>query len=455
MANAVPPGAAGLSNLLGAGKSWEARIRQAAYTSPSGRRIKFDFEDVSRETTKRTAAFEFPGVDDAYVQDNGHGARRYPLRCFFWGATHDLEATAFEAALLERGVGKLEHPFYGPPINVVPFGDITRRDDLKSGANQTVVEVTFWTTVGAIYPSAQVDARSEILTSIDGFDVAAAQQFDASTKLVRAVDKANAKATIRKFLKDVGGTLDKTSDAVTSVNREFRDAQETINLGLDVLIGKPLLLAQQISNLITLPARAIAGIESRLEQYERLADSIFGSSAANPADILLGQSVSALHTTQVANDFHVSQQFAMSAVVGAIAAVTDEQTQFFAKPEAIEAAEKVLALFDKLVDNRDTGFDALQTLDSISTGQIDTGDAYQALQTAVGLTIGFLIELSFSLVPERRVVLDRERTIIDLCAELYGVVDEKLDFLISTNDLTGSEILELNRGRVIKYYTAA
>jgi prophage DNA circulation protein len=445
-------------------RSWEERVRQAAYTSPSGKRVKFDFEDVGREVTKRTAAFEFPNVDDAYVQDNGFGSRRYPLRCIFSGRTHDLEATAFEAALLERGVGKLEHPFYGPqsetmrgrtwtPMNVVPFGDVTRRDDLKSAANQTIVEVTFWTTLPAIYPSSERAPRNEILAALDNFDLAAAQQFASSVDLAGTLNKANAKAGIRKFLKDVSSALGGISDGVTAVNREFRDLQATVNEGIDVFIGQPLLLARQISNLITAPGRALAGIESRLAQYQQLADSIFGSSQANPADTLIGTGALALRTTKIANDFQIAQHFAASTVAGAVVAVTENT--FSTRPDAIAAADTVLALFDELVANRDTGFAALQTIDGLAPSQIDTGDAYQALQAAVLTTVGFLVEISFSLIPERRIVLDRARTIVDLCAELYGTVDDKLDFLINTNDLTGDEILELPRGRAIKYYVAA
>lgn len=447
-------------------RTWEDRIRQAAYTSPSGVRVKFDWEDVSREVTKRTTSFEFPGVDNAYVQDNGFGSRRYPMRCIFSGRTHDLQATAFEAALLERGVGKLEHPFYGPqsetlkgktwkPLNVVPFGDITRRDDLKSAANQTIVEVTFWTTVDAIYPNAQRDPKNEILASLDNFDLAASQQFESSTNLVGALNKANAKAGIKKFLKDASAALGGISDGVTAVNREFRDVQSTINEGIDVFIGQPLLLAQQISNLIKLPGRALAGINSRLEQYQAFADSIFGSSQANPEELLVANSALALRTTKIANDFHIAQHFATSNLAGAVNAATGAASQFKTKPEAIAAAGTLQAMFDDLVANRDAGFAALQTIDQLSAGQIDTGDAYQALQTAVSLTVGFLVEISFTLIPERAVVLDRARTIVDLCAELYGSVDDKLDFLINSNDLTGSEILELPRGKKVLYYVAA
>jgi len=60
--------------------------------------------------------------------------------------------------------------------------------------------------------------------------------------------------------------------------------------------------------------------------------------------------------------------------------------------------------------------------------------------------------LSFSLKQERSIVLDRARTIVDISAELYGEVDAQLDFLINSNNLSGSEILEVPKGREIVYY---
>ncbi len=84
---------------------------------------------------------------------------------------------------------------------------------------------------------------------------------------------------------------------------------------------------------------------------------------------------------------------------------------------------------------------------------VDTGESYQGVQEAVTVAANYLIDISFTLLQERRRVLDRERTIIDLCAEIYGRVDDNtLNFLINTNQLTGDQILELPRGRVIVYY---
>lgn len=429
--------------------SWEDRVRDGAYTSAGGTRVRFDFEEVGRDVTKRTTAFAFPGVNEEYVQDNGHGSRRYPLRCFFSGSNHDLEASAFEKAVLERGVGRLEHPLHGT-FNVVPFGDITRRDDLKEAANQSVVEVTFWTTIGVLYPSSQVEPRSEIDQAVDGFNVAGAQQFANSMNLSNALNKARSKATIRKFLAQVSGGLQKVSDAVSSVNREFRDLQDLVNEGLDVFIGQPLLLAQQISDLIQAPGRALAGIEDRLEEYDELARSIFGSSAGNPAAALESASALPLRLDKIANDFHITDLFTTNCMAGQVVAV--RSAQFTTRPQALGAAAALLQLHDDVVAWRDTGFTALGAVQKIGTYQTDTGEAYQAIRDTVALAAGFLVEVSFSLVPERRVVLDRARTPIDLAAELYGAVDSSLDFLIETNGLTGDEIFELPAGRSVVYY---
>jgi hypothetical protein len=83
---------------------------------------------------------------------------------------------------------------------------------------------------------------------------------------------------------------------------------------------------------------------------------------------------------------------------------------------------------------------------------VDTGESYAALQNAGALAAGYLIEYSFSLIQERRIVLGRPRTIIDLAGQLYGSVDDKLDAMIDVNGLSGDEIVELPAGREIVYY---
>jgi hypothetical protein len=418
--------------------AWQDRVREAAYTSPLGGRFTFLFEDVSVSAKKRTAEFEFANVEGSYIQDNKHSGRRYPLRIYFSGANYDLEAETFFEALLEQGAGRLEHPMYGTK-DVVPFGEITRRDDLVSGANQAVFEVLFVNTLLALYPNPQSDPSSDLVALLALFDTAASEQFAEQTDLAGAIEQANEKATVRTLLGTVSAALEIVAAATADVRREFGDAVAAVNLGIDVLIGQPVLLVQQIVNLTRAPARAEAGIRSRIEGYRRLLDRILASAAADGS---LDDTALAGIKLRITNDFHTADLFAMSAVTGSILSVLE--TTFSTKPEAIAAALEVNEQLDALVTWRDG---RLATL-----GELDPGGAYQALQSAVALVTGYLIQISFTLIVERRVVLDRERTIIDLAAELYGTVDDKLDFLISSNDLSGAELLELPRGRMIKYY---
>lgn len=379
----------------------------------------------------------FPGVDGTYVQDNGQSERRFPLRCIFSGGECDKAAAAFEGLLLERGSGSLEHPLYGKK-SVVPYGTITRRDDLVSGANQTIVEVTFWSTLGAIYPSGGFSAKGELVQSLAKSSEKLSNGFAKAMKLNTEARRAAAKLSVREALRNVQASLQRVASVSDSVNREFRQLQSDINFGIDVLIGQPLLLARQLMNLATLPARALAGIASRLESYADLLDRMVRSSVTSPADVSV---IPALRVRR-SNDFQLASLMGSAAVQGSVSSVNENT--FTAKPEALAAAEEIIAQAEALAAWSDERYGDQE--------QIDPGEGYQALQETVAVAVGFLVEISFSLVPERAIVLDRPRNIIELAAEIYGEVDSRLDFLISTNKLTGSGIIELPRGRRIVYY---
>ena len=143
------------------------------------------------------------------------------------------------------------------------------------------------------------------------------------------------------------------------------------------------------------------------------------------------------------NDFHTNNLYAMTYVTGSIISVVNNQ--FVTKNNALEAAEVILDQFQDVTDWRDDNYMSLE--------QVDTGSAYQQLQESVALVAGFLVEISFSLKQERRIQMDRARTIIDLTSELYGTTDNSdINFLINTNNLSGSEILEIPMGKQIVFY---
>lgn len=440
---------------------WQRRLREAAYTSPSGTRFVFSYENVTRSFDKQTTAFDFPDVEGTLIQDFGRSGRRHPIRAIFWGDDCDLEADAFEDALAEPGVGKLEHPLYGR-TDVVPFGAVNRRDDLKTAANQAIVQVVLWETILATFPTSQKDAASQVIASVNEYNDALAEQFAKNVDVSSTFEQISLKNSYEVLLDQAREALQPLADTQENVQKQFDAIVDSINSGIDVLIADPLTLAFQTAIMLQAPARALTAIGARLDAYGDLANSISGTSrplnpAGEPGDTVIADgNIATTGTSSVAaNEYFTKDMFASTAITGSILSVVN--TVFETKTEALLAAEEVLLKFEDIVVWRDANYASLNAtsgneLGGDPQGTIDTGEAYQKLQEAVAFTAGFLVEISFTLKQERRIVLDRARTAIDLEAELYGTAGANLDFLIASNDLTGSEILELPRGREIVYY---
>lgn len=421
--------------------AWQDRLREASYTSAAGDTLGFDFEDVGAEIELRGSAYDFVDVDGTYVQRTGSSGRRYPLRMFFWGDDHDLEADAFIDLILAPGVGRLTHPLYGV-LDVVPFGALTRRDDLKTQANQTVLELVFWATTGLVYPTAQGDPAAAVAVAVEEYNVSAADQLLNDLGLGTAGERAAFKNEFLALYDQATSALGPLVDTVSAAGSQFNTIATSIELGIDGLVGQPGTLARQLTLLLQSPARVQSSILQRL--------SIFGGLLSG---VTAQRSSGRSNDARQANTFHTRDLYASTYVTGSVLSVVNNQ--FETKTDALQAADVVLAQFDQLVAWRDAEFATLQRAQAAGTppgADVDTGGPYQGVLEAVALAAGALVEISFTLKQERRIVLDRARTVIDLAAELYGAVDSELDFLITSNGLSGSEILELPRGRNIVYY---
>jgi hypothetical protein len=434
---------------------WQDRLREAAYRSPNGTRTVFTFQDVSRVVEKKTRAFDVPDADGTLVQDLGRKSRRYPLRVIFAGDDHDLEADAFELTLLERGAGVLEHPRYGQ-VDVVPFGEITQRDDLKTSANQTVIEVVFWATIGTAYPTGQTDGAVEALAAVDGYTAATSEEFAEALDVDSQVEKVTFKDQWGGFLDTVSAAVGAVAEAQDEVAQQFNDINDSINRGIDVLVGEPLTLATQTLALIKAPARALALIEDRLNAYGDLADSIItggssristgGSSRTSTGADGTPRTIQQTSDSRAANELSSRLIFAQGATAGAVvSAMTAAQSDdFLTQPQAITAAEQLLDQFDQVNDWADNNFREL--------GVVDPGAGYEQLRSAVSLAAGALVKLALNLKQERRITLTSNRSMYDFVGEYYGDIDANIDFFINSNNLTGSEILELPKGRTVVVY---
>lgn len=423
--------------------TWEDRLlSKGAYTSPSGVRFDFDYEDLSRKTTKRTSSFEFARFSGTYVQSNGHSGREYPMRCIFSGADCDTEATAFEAAVLEDGQGRFEHPLYGT-FGAVPTGDVERIDKVLTRANEAIVEVTFVDSLGTVYPVAASDPGLLIVEGLDIYAEASAEEFAEQVDVSTVAAREGLKDQVQRQLDGLWVALGPPLAGKAAAQRQFEDAIDTVSRSLDTLTATPSALAVAVMNAIASPALAGAAVRDVLAGYVGLSAASRARAGASPADYVPeGGTLPESSVVMAGNAFQAARLFSAGALAAYARAASSGS--YSARPQAISAATALLQGMDEHVAWSDDGYPILD--------QVDTGENYQALQQLVSVTAGFLVQTSFQLAAERRITLSRPRTLLDLAAELYGQVDEQLDRMIDDNAFTGDEILMLPTGTTVVYY---
>lgn len=414
--------------------SWIDRLKEAIYISPSGKRLSFLYENLSIETEKKTTVFVFPDFPGGYVQDQGKGSKRIPMFMILSGENYDIEANEFYEALEETGTGKIEHPIYGT-LDVVPTGSIRRRDDLKDAANQAIFQVDFFETTLLTFPVAETDSLSVVNDALNNFQDQASEQFANDLNIETATETINFKDKFLAGIAAVETAFSSIAEAEQSIKSQFTAIVNNIQNNIDDLISTPFDLAFQTIDLYRLPAIVATTFQSKIDAY------------VNLFEVLLSGEIGVPPFTPTFNNVSKNNLVTLNLLVSSVfegAAESTLNTDFETKAAAIGFASSLDSVFFTYVDLIDSARQSLNV--------IDTGEAYQSLLKVIVADASRLVEIAFSLKQERLLIVDRARTIIDLCAELYGTVNDQLDFFIMSNEFTGDELFEIQMGRTVKYY---
>lgn len=427
--------------------SWPDRITQLVYTSPSGREFIGIFEDVSKVISKKTTEFIFPDVGGTYVQDLGKNGRKYPIRWIFSGEDYDLVAELFDTALEEKGPGVLQHPLYGT-FDVIPFGDITRSDNLVSGANQAIYDITFYEVIKIIYPISDLSAKNKMNELFDTYSENVVANYNASLNVTSAQETTGYIASARAGLNKIKKSIASIASTTESISRDFNNIADILDDTITTLVGGPTLIAAQMIELTRLPSQTASSIQAKLDAYSNLINEMI---LGNSNQFTMGLD------SQAGNSFSNNSLIATNALIAAIESTISDEIVFKTRSDVIAAIEKLESLFEALIawmdENRETLVQQVLPRRAAGTNDlIDTGEAYQNLLEVYSIAQGRLTQIAFTALQERTVILDRDRTFIDFCAQYYQTLDDRYDFVIQSNNLVGSELFELKKGRSMVYY---
>lgn len=407
--------------------------KKAKYKSPKGKDSVFDFEDVESSVDTKAAVFETAEGNGTYIQHNGNTSGRFPISAIFHGQDYKQRADVFIASLLEPGVGILTHPSYGRNVSVVPVGEVKRTDTFATGHGQTIVDVFFYETVGL------KEEGENIASLFDDLANVSAVIFSDGVNLSNPVSKASFKTKVKAFANNFKMTMRAASGNVARINYAIEDTGDSLARGMDTLAGEPLALARQCQLLIGEPRRQNTYVKGKLDAYNNLARDIFTQTLNEPSK----------YRKDVVNTFHFNRLCAVS-ILSDMAGLSVETEEFKTRTEYIETIELIESLYDSFVDWNDAGFDLYS---GELADEATTNKNLFELERIIRSTILTLLQKAGYALTTIYMVLDADRTPIDLCFELYKTAsDETLDLFYISNGLVGNECILIPKGKEIVYF---
>jgi hypothetical protein len=470
-------------------------IQEARYTSPSGKETDFSWETGKRDTELKTGVYTFPGRDGAHVQHQGAGARTFPLVCIFSGDDCMEKADDFEAMLIERGIAELQHPIYGT-VKVVPTGHIDRADDPVSKLGESTVTITFTETITS-EEAAELNevAAKEIEEKYDDLEEAAVADFAEGIITEDIAIQADITTALETQTQSIIDTMqplaasDKKSfaDWLTSA-KELKDIikklyQKSMNVAAKVesVYVTALNIGRLTFRLMKLPSTLAVSLAEKIKGYSTLTANLINQYKNDPfgiAKIKAAYATSSLALTGACSAIASGSALTIAeiaAMTGATpAGVSDSAKQAAgastitasvgstttgggappiaanrsagttSREEAIETANQIAVYLETVTTFQDTKIEQNAFVDAAPTAHI-------ALAELVYSSIQLILNAAFALPMQKTITLDRDRQVIELCAELYGTTDCVDDFIIE-NNFNIDEIELLPMGKKVSYY---
>lgn len=474
--------------------AWNDEIGEAAYTSPSGKRMTFNYDSgLERKTTLKTAENVFPDVDGAEIQSLGLGGKKFPMTAIFSGADCLKQADDFEALLCERGYGILEHPIYGK-YNVVPTGEIGRNDNLVSGLNESSVKVTFSETITVkTFPESDIAATDALTAAIDGYEDAASTSFAELIATGSIDDELQLQSVLKtqsdSLFKGISNLAKKAGDKAGELQQKIQTFKTNVNKWIskvDQIAANAQNIATVLIKTARLPSEIAISALAKIEGYSSIIKDMINNVSKDPVGINAIKNQYAATSTMVgalvgAMGYGVAQT-ASSSSIGSVPSTSSnsmtssssssggsvgggssggsstrsdsvntastanvESGGFQSRAAVLNAVDLISEQFEVYKEYVDSQIE--------KDAFVDTGEGYSALLETI-VSAGKVLEtVSFDLPITRIMKLGRDRQVIELLCELYGVNGfAMLDQFIADNELTSEEIVLLPMGREVRYY---
>jgi prophage DNA circulation protein len=417
------------------------------FTSPEGSEFEAKWRKNSRSADKKLGIYFYPKVNGSVVDDLGINSTRMPITIYFDGRNSDVQARAFYNARLESGIWEVIHPVHGFfGLQMVAISEMT--DPVDSG-NITKIDVDW---IEPIDPTT-LETDRELAGVVDALsasmNAASIAQFVSNVTQATAALQ-NAIATTIQVTSSVNvAALNPITTLNDSIYVTHQATQATIT---DLLTQSPLLLeelAAEVQNLSQLPILATNDLQSRLDAYANVTDGVITALFGG-----LNQPISGTATALEKKNNAASVELDLLAALVAFAQIAITSQGIRTRVQAIEAAAALADNFALVQETLETIQEQLED-EAIDQQFFAQSSTFSDAALLTYKAIRYLQRLAFDLKVERRIILKKPRTPIEIAVTEYkgfGDADSNFELFLETNDLHGNDILLLLAGREVVIY---
>lgn len=226
-------------------------------------------------------------------------------------------------------------------------------------------------------------------------------------------------------------------NAANLVNDVSSIIQNEINQALNDYITKPLDAVIAINRVLKIPAQLSLNIANKVNGYAVLIDAIIENNAFNYSEKAIKES------------FLIMSGASMTVCV-AYGDLKDKEQSLYVENRLLEYENKILTSLETIEGT--IGADPIENYKAGEEYVINTA-AKNELIKSFDLSRQYLIQNISELPIKMEYTLKKNRNMLDIVSELYNNADdETINKFISDNNITGNDILMMNKGRVLYYY---
>jgi len=406
--------------------SWTEKLKKGLEITTGDGKKYFPLYLLDPKTTNfNVAEFEFPNIEGTLVKRSLVKGTRMKLTFFFQGENHLDESLAFEISAKDKRPFQISHPFYGLKT-VQP----TTLEYDPTGLNVTKIVGEFIETISDEYPRILEDPQNKIAFDYENTQTALIESFSANVQAT-AADSARMTGNNDK-LYSLGAESVKSGDQAN----EYFQLYQKANAAVSTLAANTSTAAQYVVDLYVYPSLFINKVKNRLTLLANQLSSI-------------STDLENLTTFNDKTIFEMTGAAIISAMVNA--SINPADDDFQNSIEVIEIIDLILASWESYLD----------ILQDLQTDTNDTVDSYvpdfDSLNELIGL-VNFgtanLLGVALEAQSQRSIFLDCDSNAIVLAHRFYGLDDgdSMLNKFINQNNLSFSELFQINKGRKIVYY---